>query len=77
MVGYKNDEYRHFGWATAKLDDIVNFIPARLTGILIVAGAFLTGKEYKNSYSIMMRDRKNMQARIQAIPRPLWRERWE
>jgi len=36
----------------------VNFIPARLTGILIVAGAFLTGKEYKNSYSIMMRDRK-------------------
>jgi len=40
MVGYKNDEYRHFGWATAKLDDIVNFIPARLTGILIVAGAF-------------------------------------
>lgn len=58
MVGYKNDEYRHFGWATAKLDDIVNFIPARLTGILIVAGAFLTGKEYKNSYSIMMRDRK-------------------
>ncbi|HOM01999.1 MAG TPA: adenosylcobinamide-phosphate synthase CbiB [Acetivibrio sp.] len=58
MVGYKNETYKNFGWATAKLDDIVNYIPARMTGIFIVAGALITRKEYKNSYSIMMRDRK-------------------
>lgn len=58
MVGYKNDMYKNFGWVTAKLDDILNYIPARLTGVLIVLGALITGKDYKNSYSIMIRDRK-------------------
>ncbi len=58
VVGYKNEMYKNFGWATAKLDDIVNYIPARLTGLLIVLGALITRKEYKSSYSIMMRDRK-------------------
>jgi adenosylcobinamide-phosphate synthase len=41
MVGYKNDRYRHFGWAAARLDDAANYIPARLTGILITGAAFL------------------------------------
>jgi adenosylcobinamide-phosphate synthase len=36
MVGYKNDKYLHFGWASARWDDVMNFIPARLTGALIV-----------------------------------------
>ncbi|RKN72948.1 adenosylcobinamide-phosphate synthase CbiB [Paenibacillus ginsengarvi] len=36
MVGYKNDKYRHFGWASARLDDVLNYIPARLTGLMIV-----------------------------------------
>ena len=35
MVGYKNDKYKNFGWAAAKLDDIANYIPARITGMLI------------------------------------------
>jgi len=35
MVGYRNEKYKNFGWASAKLDDIVNYIPARITGILI------------------------------------------
>jgi len=35
MVGYRNEKYKNFGWAAAKLDDIVNYIPARITGILI------------------------------------------
>ncbi|MFC0211490.1 adenosylcobinamide-phosphate synthase CbiB [Paenibacillus chartarius] len=36
MVGYKNDKYRYFGWASARWDDVLNFIPARLTGVVIV-----------------------------------------
>jgi adenosylcobinamide-phosphate synthase len=39
MVGYKNERYRHFGWAAARLDDIANFIPARITAILICLAA--------------------------------------
>jgi len=44
MVGYKNDKYMNFGWASAKLDDIANYIPARITGILIVAAAYVLNK---------------------------------
>ena len=35
MVGYKNDKYVNFGWASARLDDIVNPIPARVSGLII------------------------------------------
>jgi adenosylcobinamide-phosphate synthase len=41
MVGYRNDTYRNFGWASAKLDDIANYIPARITGILIVGATYI------------------------------------
>ncbi|MFN3504661.1 MAG: adenosylcobinamide-phosphate synthase CbiB [Caldimicrobium sp.] len=40
MVGYKNEKYLHFGWFSAKLDDLFNFIPARITAFLIVISAF-------------------------------------
>ncbi|AEI45311.1 adenosylcobinamide-phosphate synthase CbiB [Paenibacillus mucilaginosus] len=42
MVGYKNDKYLHFGWASARWDDVLNWLPARLTGGLLVAAAGLT-----------------------------------
>ncbi|MBI4848322.1 MAG: cobalamin biosynthesis protein CobD [Nitrospirae bacterium] len=41
MVGYRNERYINFGWASAKLDDIANYIPARITGMLIVIATFI------------------------------------
>ncbi|KAB3532848.1 cobalamin biosynthesis protein [Alkaliphilus serpentinus] len=59
MVGYKNKKYRDFGYASAKLDDIVNYIPARITGLLLVLASGFLGLNVKESYRIMIRDRKN------------------
>lgn len=59
MVGYKNDKYRYFGTVAAKLDDVVNFIPARLCGLLFVAGAFILKLNGKGAWKIFCRDRKN------------------
>lgn len=42
MVGYKNEKYRWFGWASARWDDALNWIPARLAGLLLAASALLT-----------------------------------
>ncbi len=61
MVGYKNDKYMDFGRAAAKLDDVVNFIPSRISaGLMIISCAFL-GKDFnlKNAYRIFKRDRFN------------------
>ena len=57
MVGYKNEKYRHFGTCAAKLDDIVNFIPARLAGLLIVAAAAICRYDPRNAMRIFLRDR--------------------
>ncbi|GIP38781.1 hypothetical protein J31TS4_20610 [Paenibacillus sp. J31TS4] len=42
MVGYRNDRYLYFGWASARLDDVLNWVPARLTGLLLPLAALLT-----------------------------------
>ena len=56
MIGYKNDRYQHFGWFAAKLDDVANWIPARLTGFLIVVSSFFLGCDAIKSFYIMRRD---------------------
>ena len=58
MVGYKNEKYKNFGWTSARFDDILNFIPARLTGILIPFIAFFLGFDGRNSWRVFWRDRK-------------------
>ena len=57
--GYKNEQYKKFGWIPAKIDDVANFIPARITGLLVVAATFLAGMDYRNSWKIFRRDRLN------------------
>jgi adenosylcobinamide-phosphate synthase len=58
MFGYKNERYRAFGWAAARLDDLANFLPARLTSLMIPAAAFLLRFDAKGSFSILLRDRR-------------------
>lgn len=61
MVGYKNDKYLYFGRAAAKLDDVINFIPARISAYLMIAAAYIGGKAFdgKQAYRIYKRDRRN------------------
>ena len=61
MLGYKNDKYMYFGRFAAKLDDVVNFIPARISAYLMIAAAFIGGRQFdgKNAYRIFKRDRFN------------------
>lgn len=59
MVGYKNDKYLYFGRAAAKLDDVMNFLPSRISGILMVLASFFTGGDIKGAWRIFCRDRKN------------------
>ncbi|HAJ26835.1 MAG TPA: cobalamin biosynthesis protein CobD [Syntrophus sp. (in: bacteria)] len=57
--GYKNERYREFGWAAARLDDLVNYLPARLTAILVPVAAILAGLNARNSINILFRDARN------------------
>ena len=59
MVGYKNDKYLYFGRAAAKLDDVLNLIPARVAGVLMCLGAAASGYDGRNAWRIFRRDRKN------------------
>lgn len=55
--GYKNERYLQFGWAAARLDDLLNLLPARFTGILLVAAAGLLGLRPAASWRVLRRDR--------------------
>jgi adenosylcobinamide-phosphate synthase len=68
MVGYKKERFRHMGWASARLDDAANFIPARLSGGLVVISAFLLGKPWRDSLEILRRDRRQHQSPNSAWP---------
>ena len=56
MVGYENNKLKYIGYFPAKIDDILNYIPARIAGFLVVASAFILKLDWKNSYKIMLRD---------------------
>ncbi|MBU0701875.1 adenosylcobinamide-phosphate synthase CbiB [bacterium] len=58
MVGYKNENYLHFGWFSARLDDAANFIPARISGFLICVASFILRNGFSLSFKTMLRDGK-------------------
>jgi adenosylcobinamide-phosphate synthase len=59
MYGYKNDRYLQFGRIAARLDDLVNFLPARLSGLALVAAAWLLRMDGTRGLKIFLRDRRN------------------
>lgn len=59
MLGYHNEKYEYFGKCAAKLDDVVNFIPARISGMLMCLAAFFVGQDGRNAWNVFRRDRLN------------------
>lgn len=59
MVGYKNDRYLYFGRAAAKLDDVVNYVPARVAALFMIVSACFCGLDGKGAWKIWRRDRRN------------------
>ena len=58
MLGYKNQRYLHFGWAAAKIDDLANWIPARITGALFIIAALINGYNWEKAFKTIKRDAK-------------------
>jgi adenosylcobinamide-phosphate synthase len=68
MVGYKNDKYIDFGRASAKLDDIANYIPARIAAVVLPIASYLCGADYSNSVKILKRDGQKHPSPNSGIP---------
>lgn len=68
MVGYKDDRYLYFGWASARMDDLFNFIPARITGLLICLLAWPLGLSAGEAWRIRQRDGRKSESPNAAIP---------
>ena len=68
MVGYKNEKYNNFGWASARLDDIANFIPARIAAIILPISSFICGADFSNSIRIVNRDGQKHPSPNSGIP---------
>ncbi|WML39306.1 adenosylcobinamide-phosphate synthase CbiB [Neobacillus sp. OS1-2] len=58
MVGHLNDRYKEFGWASAKWDDVMNWIPSRLTGMIMLIGKLPFRSDHRKAWSILIRDAK-------------------
>ena len=62
MIGYKNNLFKNLGWFTATCDTILNYIPSRLTGLMMIISAAILHNNWRHSYKIMMRDGKKTES---------------
>ena len=63
MVGFKDKEHMNTGWFSANLDTVINYIPSRLTTVLMIISAAILGDDYKSAWRIARRDHKRVQSR--------------
>jgi adenosylcobinamide-phosphate synthase len=68
MVGYKDARYGELGWASARIDDLANYIPARLSVILIWMAAALLGYDVRRSYQVTLRDARSQPSPNSGFP---------
>jgi adenosylcobinamide-phosphate synthase len=62
MIGYKTEIFKNVGWFAATCDSILNYIPSRLTGLLMIISAAILQNNWKESYKIMIRDGKKTES---------------
>jgi adenosylcobinamide-phosphate synthase len=62
MVGYQNERYVHFGWCAARLDDLANWVPARLSGLILVAVSAGLKLDWRGAWQVMRRDARKMKS---------------
>ncbi|MDH3677307.1 MAG: cobalamin biosynthesis protein [Nitrosopumilus sp.] len=62
MIGYKTNIFKNLGWFAANCDNVLNYIPSRLTGLVMIFSAMILGNDWKRSYKIMMRDGKKTES---------------
>lgn len=68
MVGHKDERYREFGTVSARADDLLNFLPARISACLIPVAALLLGMDWRESWRCILRDRKKSPSPNAGIP---------
>ena len=68
MVGYKYGKYLNLGWASAKLDDLVNYIPARIAAVILPMSSYVCGADFLNSIKIIKRDGRKHPSPNSGIP---------
>ena len=68
MIGYKDNYYKDIGWMSAKMDTIMNIIPARISVIFLISSSWILNQDWKNAISIYKRDGKKTESLNAGIP---------
>ena len=68
MIGYKSDIFKNIGWFAATCDTILNYIPSRLTGLVMILSAIILQNNWKESYQVMLRDGKKTESSNAGYP---------